>query len=87
MDIVWGFQFLLTGVIAILGWNFKALHAKSEATGRELADYKTQVATFYVTEAQLARSLDTVERSLQMMQATLQRVEERLYAKEQRVIT
>ena len=77
------FTALLGMVLAILVWNFQRLQAKADDTEKDLQAYKIFVATTYVTDNQLTKSIDAINQSIQSVLTTVARIEERLYKKEQ----
>lgn len=79
MELVWVVQFLLACVVAIGGFLYKDLKAKTEGLQKEFMTYQRYVAEEYATQPQLTRAIDSVIKTVEQMAASLVRIEGRLY--------
>jgi septal ring factor EnvC (AmiA/AmiB activator) len=71
-------QALLSCLCGVLWFNFRDAKAKADSTARELADHKLHTAITYVTHSDLAKAIDSFNRSVDAIFAKLERIEDKL---------
>lgn len=78
MDLVWIVQFLLGIGVALIGYMYQDVKAKAEKVKEDLADYKLHVAERYVSNDQLAKSLENLGKTIEGVASTVARIETRM---------
>jgi hypothetical protein len=61
------FELILGGVVSVVGFFLKGVHAKVEKTNEELHEFKTHVAMNYPTKEAMDKRFDKLDRSLETL--------------------
>ena len=88
MDAMW----LLGGVLGVLNiviiaftkvlWsNYQDLKQSTESNGKELSEFKLEVAKNYVANHELTQAIEALSKNLEMFRSMLERIERKLDTK------
>lgn len=72
---------LLTILLIVVWWNFRALKIQADATQKDFAEYKLHVAEHYVTQNDLSKTIEAFNRSIDAIFKKLERIEDKLDSK------
>lgn len=76
---VWIVQGVLTAFAAVLWYLYKEIKKKLDHVQEDFLKYQTHVAENFITQPQLARAIEALNKTIESVASGVSRIEERLY--------
>lgn len=83
MEPVWIVQAVITAFAIVIWFLFRDLKGKIDKIQEDFLNYKTHVAENFITQPQLARAIEALNKTIEGVASGVARIEERLYKSHQ----